>query len=431
MAQTIGSLDLNAFSDLYSDSTQYFWFEGNASATYGAGAHVTLVPDTSFISNPTGQNILMNTDGFIIRNGLLPMMVLDNNSLDFNMIDTTAGTYTSAATFGERTRIGREELGYAKVFLSPSIFHFLSSESTSVFKTGVASAETGTSQIEINADWQSSITTGLTFGSYTLNPSASTSINGTFYSSIVDSFDSGTSFMAYIEIDTRYPDSLYSTNWSVENVILGNFIKGTATTISNQVPQEQVTLYYNGAGTFIVSGTFVNISSVNSVSISNNGGYLTGKSEAIQATIYNTTIGGNCFVNQSNGGIYLCLPNKNSYRYADYDLYNAIDTLGWGNEVLVGITLAEHTKTINSSSTLIDNAISFTRITPLSANVVVTSSDTSVISGGSVRYHDDPTNPTYYVALNTSGMSSGVTTITVSITVGDNTYSDSCVVTVT
>ena len=100
MATTIGSLDLNAFSDLYSDSTQYFWFESNASATYGAGAHVTLVPDTTFISNPTGQNILMNTDGFSIRNGLLPMMTLDNDSLDFNFVDTTAGTYTTMATFG-------------------------------------------------------------------------------------------------------------------------------------------------------------------------------------------------------------------------------------------------------------------------------------------------------------------------------------------
>ena len=99
MTTTIGSLDLNAFSDLYSDSTQYFWFEPNASATYGAGAHITLVPDTSFISNPTGQNILMNTDGFSIRNGLLPMMTLDNNSLDFNIVDTTAGTYTTTATF--------------------------------------------------------------------------------------------------------------------------------------------------------------------------------------------------------------------------------------------------------------------------------------------------------------------------------------------
>lgn len=100
MTTTIGSLDLNAFSDLYNDSNQYFWFEGNASATYGAGVHVTLVPNTSFISNPTGQNVLINTDGFSIRNGLLPMMTLDNYSLDFNIVDTTAGTCATAATFG-------------------------------------------------------------------------------------------------------------------------------------------------------------------------------------------------------------------------------------------------------------------------------------------------------------------------------------------
>lgn len=99
MATTIGSLDLNAFNDLYSDSNQYFWFESDSSATYGAGAHVTLVPDTTFISNPTGQNILMNTDGFSIRNGLLPMMTLDNDSLDFNAVDTTEGTYATIASF--------------------------------------------------------------------------------------------------------------------------------------------------------------------------------------------------------------------------------------------------------------------------------------------------------------------------------------------
>ena len=110
MTTTIGSLDLNAFNDLYSDSTQYFWFESNASATYGAGAHVTLVPDTSFISNPTGQNILMNTDGFSIRYGLLPMMTLDNNSLDFNVVDTTEGTFITTAAFSSTSaQIGQRE----------------------------------------------------------------------------------------------------------------------------------------------------------------------------------------------------------------------------------------------------------------------------------------------------------------------------------
>lgn len=106
MTTTIGSLDLNAFSDLYNDSNQYFWFESNSSATYGAGVHITLSPDTSFIANPSGQNILMNTDGISIRNGLLPMMTLDNDSLDFNVINTTVGTYTNVASFGSTTTIG-------------------------------------------------------------------------------------------------------------------------------------------------------------------------------------------------------------------------------------------------------------------------------------------------------------------------------------
>lgn len=127
MAQTIGSLDLNAFSDLYSDSTQYFWFEGNASATYGAGVHITLSPDTSFIANPTGQNILMNTDGISIRNGLLPMMVLDNNSLDFNVVDTTSGTCVNVASFGTTTRIGQKSETHVE-FEEDSFVMFDSSE---------------------------------------------------------------------------------------------------------------------------------------------------------------------------------------------------------------------------------------------------------------------------------------------------------------
>ena len=109
MTTTIGSLDLNALNDLYNDSNQYFWFEGDASATYGAGVHITLSPDTSFIANPTGQNILMNTDGISIRNGLLPMMTLDNDSLDFNVINITTGTYNNVASFGSTAIVIGEE----------------------------------------------------------------------------------------------------------------------------------------------------------------------------------------------------------------------------------------------------------------------------------------------------------------------------------
>lgn len=142
MTTTIGSLDLNAFSDLYSDSTQYFWFESNASATYGAGAHVTLVPDTSFISNPTGQNILMNTDGFSIRNGLLPMMTLDNDSLDFNVVDTTAGTYVATATFtATGAQIGQSNKTHVNVYSNS--LELTDSTGTTFFKVRDAVNESG------------------------------------------------------------------------------------------------------------------------------------------------------------------------------------------------------------------------------------------------------------------------------------------------
>ena len=76
------------------------------------------------MSNPTGQNILINTDGISIRNGLLPMMTLDNDSLDFNVVDTTNGTYTNIASFGSTTRIG--SLTTSRILLNPNYILFRS-----------------------------------------------------------------------------------------------------------------------------------------------------------------------------------------------------------------------------------------------------------------------------------------------------------------
>ena len=126
MAQTIGSLDLNAFSDLYNDSTQYFWFESDSTATYGAGVHITLSPSATFMSNPTGQNILINTDGISIRNGLLPMMTLDNDSLDFNVIDTLNNTFTNVASFGAITRVG--EQNSSRTEITPKMFSVITQD---------------------------------------------------------------------------------------------------------------------------------------------------------------------------------------------------------------------------------------------------------------------------------------------------------------
>ena len=137
MTTTIGSVDLNALSDLYNDANQYFWFEGDASATYGAGVHVTLVPDTSFVSNPTGQNILMNTDGISIRNGLLPMMTLDNDSLDFNVINTTTGTYNNVASFGSTAIVIGEE-AKANLHLTFNSLSMVDKDGTKFFEVGDA-----------------------------------------------------------------------------------------------------------------------------------------------------------------------------------------------------------------------------------------------------------------------------------------------------
>ena len=135
MTTTIGSVDLNALSDLYNDANQYFWFESNPDATYGAGVHVTLSPDTSFVANPTGQNILMNTDGISIRNGLLPMMTLDNDSLDFNVINTATGTYNNVASFGSTAIVIGEESN-ANLHLTFNNLSMVDKDGTKFFEVG-------------------------------------------------------------------------------------------------------------------------------------------------------------------------------------------------------------------------------------------------------------------------------------------------------
>ena len=102
MGTGTGSIDLSTLNNLHGNLTQHFWFNSDAGATYGTGVHMTLSSQAEFIANPTGQNILMNTDGISIRNGIIPLMVLDNDSLDFNVVtNLSQGTYVTAATFGQ------------------------------------------------------------------------------------------------------------------------------------------------------------------------------------------------------------------------------------------------------------------------------------------------------------------------------------------
>lgn len=107
MGTGTGSIDLSTLNNLHGNLTQHFWFNSNAGAAYGTGVHITLSSQAEFIASPTGQNILMNTDGISIRSGTVPLMVLDDNSLDFNVVvDAQQGIYNNIATFGVVTRIG-------------------------------------------------------------------------------------------------------------------------------------------------------------------------------------------------------------------------------------------------------------------------------------------------------------------------------------
>lgn len=133
MGTGTGSIDLSTLNGLHDNLTQHFWFNSNAGAAYGTGVHMTLSSQAEFIANPTGQNILMNTDGISIRSGLIPLMVLDNDSLDFNVVtDSTQGTYKSVATFGiNGIQIGSTD-GY-KSLMSGGRYSIVSDDDITVF----------------------------------------------------------------------------------------------------------------------------------------------------------------------------------------------------------------------------------------------------------------------------------------------------------
>lgn len=177
MATTMGSLDLNTLKNLRDDLTQYFWFESNSSATYGAGVHITLSPESSFIANPTGQNILMNTDGISIRNGLLPMMVLDNDSLDFNTIDTVNGTYTNVASFGASSTIGISDGTQSYLYEDYHSLQMIDKESNTYFYVSDLRDTTGYAEVSQTFEGDGS-TTDFSLGGVYISSVVSITIDG-------------------------------------------------------------------------------------------------------------------------------------------------------------------------------------------------------------------------------------------------------------
>lgn len=357
MTTTIGSLDLNALSDLYNDSTQYFWFEENSSATYGAGVHITLSPDTSFIANPTGQNILMNTDGISLRNGLLPMMTLDNDSLDFNVINTLSGTYTNVASFGSFVRIGKEN-NAPKVLIQDDDFAIYTEDGNIAFETYVP-VDAPTSEQEITKTY---LEATYPIDGATIEDSSTYNSSNTIIITDVTNIPSNTDFTLRLNLVSQ-------SRWSTDN---GScefyFVKGTSSTRYNSISNLgalsgggvntqgvhcTMSVQYNGSNTFVISGSYkledtsegtmfevygyvsMLVYVADSVPIPST--YVNGDFYANGTNIGSSYIMGTCYLEQSVVAQTYCYLGLDYHDVSvDAQLYDAISALEW-DDVLIEI----------------------------------------------------------------------------------------------
>ena len=414
MAQTIGSLDLNAFNDLYNDSNQYFWFESNSSATYGAGVHVTLSPEASFIANPTGQNILMNTDGINLRNGLLPMMVLDNDSLDFNLIDTINSIYTNVATFGLQTRIGRNETGYSRILIDPSsddadlinAFEVLTPDNISAFSQKIDTTRTENEKNFINySDDAYSLeiqhvhqyyvteTTSETFTIDDLNNVTSGEIVNIVLNSRLAMYTSQQDVYTYIKfsVDVDIVKGTSSTTnisnvrgagvvWSFHPTPLEPLVTYTSQGITHAI-----SVSYNGNNQVTITSTITMISTNDKFDYILTNTYIS-QISYVESTILMPVVFQSGDVVLSQKGLGRTLLGMNE---ADMLLEN-IKLLGW-DDVLVGVTISPSSTCISNTS-LYPTTTTLTAITvPPHLEVTWTSLSEalSVTNTGTVSYTGD------------------------------------------
>lgn len=395
MTITIGSLDLNALSDLYSDSNQYFWFESNSSATYGAGVHITLSPDTSFIANPTGQNILMNTDGISIRNGLLPMMTLDNDSLDFNIINTLSGTVTNVASFGSFVRVGKES-NAPKVLIQDDDFAIYTEDGNIAFETYVP-ADAPVAEQEVTKTYSAST---YPIDGAIIETSSSYVSSNTITISDVTSIPTGTNFTLRINLVS---DSRWTMDYGDCEFY---FIRGTSSTQHDSVNNLgavtgpgvdtsgvncSLSVQYNGSNTFVITGSYV-LANTNEGTMFQVDGYVsmlvyTAEGVPIPSTYVNgdfyangTNIGssyimGTCYLEQSVLAQTYCYLGLDYFGTPiDIALFDAITGLGWSDDVIIEIAASPSADIISVGGTATTN----TYTNPSGATVHWKSSNNSV-----------------------------------------------------
>lgn len=106
------------------NTAQYFWYTSTGSDT---GAHITEIPSTDFLQNPSGGNLLARSNGIAVRDGLTELAIFGANEArigKFNeehiqvtptQITVIGDDGAQIAYFGQTSRFGRATDSYVDV----------------------------------------------------------------------------------------------------------------------------------------------------------------------------------------------------------------------------------------------------------------------------------------------------------------------------
>lgn len=96
------------------NTAQYFWYTGTGTDT---GAHITEIPSTDFLQNPSGSNLLARSNGIAVRDGLTELASFGASGSQVGLSSSGHSTFgssgmevfngsSSIASFGSTVRVG-------------------------------------------------------------------------------------------------------------------------------------------------------------------------------------------------------------------------------------------------------------------------------------------------------------------------------------
>lgn len=304
------------------------------------------------------RNILINGNEISIRNGLLPMMTLDNDSLDFNIINAMSGTYTNVASFGSLVRVGKEN-NAPKVIIQDDDFAIYTEDGNIAFETNVPIDAPTTEQEIIKTYTESTYH----IDGAMIETSSSYISSNTIAISDVTTIPVGTNFTLRINLIS---DSRWTTDYGECEFY---FIRGTSSTQHDSVNNLgaatgpgvdtsgvncSLSVQYNGSNTFVITGSYV-LANTNESTMFQIDGYVsmlvyTAEGIPIPSTYVNgdfyangTNIGssyimGACYLEQSVLAQTYCYLGLDYWNIpVDIALYDAINELKWNDDVIIEI----------------------------------------------------------------------------------------------